>query len=89
MYKLDTNEYKKLTTEALTSTYKKAPDKINDKINSEDRKIMENKTTLNRMFIKGKNSCFIKSINGKTLMMSAVRSKASRTSEVVSLLDLI
>ena len=50
---------------------------------------MENKTTLNRMFIKGKNSCFLKSINGKTLMMSTVGSKASRTSEVVSLLDFI
>ena len=35
IYKLDTDEYKKLTTEAVTSTYKKIPDKINDKINTE------------------------------------------------------
>ena len=34
IYKLDTDEYKKLT-EAVTSAYKKVPDKINDKINTE------------------------------------------------------
>ena len=33
IYKLDTDEYKKITTEAITSTYKKVPDKINDKMN--------------------------------------------------------
>ena len=59
IYKLDTDEYKKLTTEAVTSTYKKVPDKINDKINTEGKRIMENKTALNRMFINGKNNCFI------------------------------
>ena len=43
----------------MTSTYKKASDKINDKINTEAKRIMENKTVLNRMFINGKNNCFI------------------------------
>ena len=38
------DEYKKLTTEAVTLTYKKLPDKINDKINTEGKRIMENKT---------------------------------------------
>ena len=41
IYKLDTDEYKKLTTEAITSTYKKVPDKINNKINTEGKRIME------------------------------------------------
>ena len=34
IYKFDTDEYKKLTTEAVTSTYRKVPYKINDKINT-------------------------------------------------------
>ena len=59
IYKLDTDEYKKWTTEAVTSTYKKLPDKINDKIETEEKRIMENKTALNRMFLNGKNNCFI------------------------------
>ena len=33
-YKLDTDEYKKLTTEAVISSYKMVPGKINDKINT-------------------------------------------------------
>ena len=38
IYKSYTDEYKKLTTGAVTSTYKKVPDKINDKINTEGAK---------------------------------------------------
>ena len=38
------DEFKKLTTEAITSTYKKVPDKINNNINTEGKRIMENKT---------------------------------------------
>ena len=59
IYKLNTDAYKKLTTEADTSTYKKVPDKTNEKINTEGKKIMENKTTLNRIFVTSKNCCFI------------------------------
>ena len=59
IYKLDTYEYKKLTTEAVTSTNKKVPDKINDKINTESKRIMEDRTALKRIFINGKNNCFI------------------------------
>ena len=57
--KLDTDEYKKLTTETVTSTIKKVPDKINDKINTESKRIMEDRTALKRIFINGKNNCFI------------------------------
>ena len=53
------HEYKKLTTEAVSSIYKKNPDKINNKTNSEGKRIMENKTALSRMFINDKNRCFI------------------------------
>ena len=44
IHKIDTDEYKRLTTEAITSTYKKVPDKTDDKINTESKRIIENKT---------------------------------------------
>ena len=50
---------KKLKAEATTSTYKKVPDETNNKINTKGKRIMENKNTLNSMFINGKNNCFI------------------------------
>ena len=65
IYKLDTCEYKKLSTEAVTSTYKKVPDKISDKINTEGKIIMKNKTALDRMFINCKNNCLITMKNHK------------------------
>ena len=42
-YKLDTDEYEKITTEAVASTYKKVPDKINDQINTESKRVTETK----------------------------------------------
>ena len=57
--RLDTDEYKILTAKAVSSIYKKIPDKINDKLNSEGKRIMEKKTALNRMFNNGKNHFFI------------------------------
>ena len=41
------------------STYKKIPDKISNKVNSDGKKIIENKEVVNRLFVNGKNSCFI------------------------------
>ena len=59
IYKLDKETYAKLTTEAITSSYKKVPDKINDKINAEGKRIIQNKAVVTRMFKNGKNKCFI------------------------------
>ena len=59
IYKLNTDEYKNLTTEAVTSTYKKVSDKINNKVNTEGKRIMENKTALDRILINCQNNCFI------------------------------
>ena len=53
------DEYKTLTTESVKSAYKKVPNKINDKITSESKKIIENKTALNRILINGEQSFFI------------------------------
>ena len=91
IYKLDTDEYKKLTTEAVTSTYKKVPDKINDKINTEGKRIMENKTALNRMFINGKNNCFITLKdhkenflnNPKTRLLNPAKNELGRISKAI------
>ena len=43
IYKLDTDEYEKITTEAVASTYKKVLDKINDQINREGKRVTETK----------------------------------------------
>ena len=34
---------KKLTNDAITSTYKKVPDKISNRVNTDGKKILENK----------------------------------------------
>ena len=52
------DEYKTLTTESVKSAYKKVPNKINDKITSKSKKIIENKTALNRILINGDQSFF-------------------------------
>ena len=75
----------------MTSTYKKASDKINDKINTEAKRIMENKTALNRMFINGKNNCFItlkdhkENIlnNPKTRLLNPVKNQLGRISKAI------
>ena len=42
-----------------TSTYRKIPDKISNKDNADGKKIVENKEVVNRLFVNGRNSCFI------------------------------
>ena len=89
--KLDKDEYKKSKTEAVTSTYKKVPDKINDKINTEVERIMENKTALDRMFINGKNNCFITLkdhkenflSNPKTRLLNPPKNELGRISKAI------
>ena len=80
IYKLDTDEYKK-----------KVPDKINDKINTEAKRIMENKTALNRMFINGKNNCSIilkdhkanVLNNPKTRLLNPAKNELGRISKAI------
>ena len=43
----------------IASTYKKIPDKISNKVNADGKKIVENKEVVNRLFVNGRNSCFI------------------------------
>ena len=59
IFQIEKDEYKKLTTDAITSAYKKVSDKISNKVNADGKKIIENKAVVNRMFVNGSNSCFI------------------------------
>ena len=59
IYQIETDKYNKLTTDATTSTYKKIPDKISNKVNADGKKIVESKEVVNRLFVTGRNSCFI------------------------------
>ena len=59
MYQIETFKYNNLTKDAITSTNKKIPDKISNKVNAYGKKIMENKEIVNRLFVNGRNSCCI------------------------------
>ena len=59
IFQIETDKYNKLTTDATTSTYKKITDKISNKVNADGKKIVENKEVVNRLFVNGRNSCFI------------------------------
>ena len=59
IYQIEKDEYNKLTTDAITSAYKKVSDKISNKVNADGKRIIENKAVVNRMFLNGSNSCFI------------------------------
>ena len=59
IYQIEKDEYNKLTTDAITTAYKKVSDKIRNKVNADGKKIIENKAVVNRMFVNGSNSCFI------------------------------
>ena len=59
IYKIKTNKYNKLTTDAITSTNKKIPDKISNKVNADGKEIIENKEIVSRLFVNDRNSCFI------------------------------
>ena len=56
---IETDKYSKLTTDATVSTYEKIPDKISNKFNADGKKIVESKEVVNRLFVTGRNSCFI------------------------------
>lgn len=50
------NTKKTFTTETVNSAYKKDHDKINDRIKTESKRIMESKTFLNKILTNGKNT---------------------------------
>ena len=95
IYQIEKGEYNKLTTDAITSTYKKVSDKISNKVNADGKKIIENKEVVNRMFVNGSNSCFITLKdqkpnflnNPKVRLLNPAKNKLGRISK--SILDRI
>ena len=59
IYKLKKETYEDIVTNAITTSYKKVNNKIHDQINQKGKDIIKDKTCINRMFVNGKNNCFI------------------------------
>ena len=59
MYRLTKDQYDHILNNAVTSTYKKASNKIKEKINIAGKNILKNDEILNRMEINGESNCFI------------------------------
>ena len=51
IYQIEKDEYKKLTTDAITSTYKKVHDKITNKVNADGKKKIENDEAVNQTLV--------------------------------------
>ena len=56
MYQIETDKNNKLTTDEITSTYKRIPDKMSNKVK---KKIIDNKEVVKQMFVNCRDSCFI------------------------------
>ena len=48
-----------MLTDPIITTYKKASDNVHNKINTDGKKLVKDKDTLNLMLKNGKNECFI------------------------------
>ena len=59
MYRLTKSEHEKLVNNAVTATYKKAPEGIKTKIDKEGIKIAEKAGVLDRMEVNGTGNCFV------------------------------
>ena len=70
IYQTERDEYNKLTTDTITSTYKKIPDKMSNKVNADGNINNRNKKAVNRIFLNGRNSCFIRLKDHKPKLLS-------------------
>ena len=59
LYKVPKEQYEKLVNNAITTSYKKINKKAQDQINSQGKNILKNKEVIKRMFVNGKQNCFI------------------------------
>ena len=59
LYILKQEQYQKMLTDSIITTYKKASDNVHNKINTDGKKLVKDKDTLNLMLKNGKNECFI------------------------------
>ena len=59
VYKVTKEQYEKLLNNAITTSYKKVSKKTQDQINNQGKNILKNKEVIKRMFVNGKQNCFI------------------------------
>ena len=68
-------KYNKLSTDATRHCTKKISDKISNKANADGKKIVENKEVVRRLFVSGRNSCFITLRNRKPHFLNNLKVK--------------
>ena len=59
-YKLKKEQYNKILNDSIITTYKMATDNDHNKINTNGKKLMKDKSILNRMLTNGKNESSVK-----------------------------
>ena len=59
LYKVPKEQYEKLVNNAIMTSYKKINKKAQDQINSQGKNIVRNKEVIKRIFVNGKQNCFI------------------------------
>ena len=59
VYKVTKKQCEKLLNNAITTSYKKVSKKTQDQINNQGRHIMMKKEVIKRIFLNGKQNCFI------------------------------
>ena len=91
MYLLEKHQYDKLLKDSVTSNYKKASTKINEKINEKGKDLVKNKTIQNRILTNNNNECFITLKDHKenfqnvpkTRLINPAKNETGRISKVI------
>ena len=59
VFAVKTSSIYQIETDKYNVNVQNIPDKISNKVNADGKKIVENKEVVNRLFVNGRNSCFI------------------------------
>ena len=59
LYKVPKEQYEKLVNNAMTTSYKNISKRAQDQINRQRKNILKSKAVIKRMFVNGKQNCFI------------------------------
>ena len=59
LYKVPKEQYEKLVNNAITTSYKKISKTAQGQINNQRKNMLKNKEVIKRMFVNGKQNCFI------------------------------
>ena len=91
MYRLEKVEYEKLLKDSITTTYKKASNGLERKINTAGKKFAKDKSLLDKMEVNARNNCFITlkdhkenfQNNPKTRLINPAKNEIGRISKVI------